>query len=101
MKIIYLWAAILSVGVMTSQLEAKFYGIGTPRPCIAEKKCEIDNPHWNNSITKVSVIYRDEMQNTYRWTKLINSAEGIKDCDVAARSFPYRFETCPEARQSM
>ena len=101
MKKINLWAAIISLGSIGAQLEAKTYGIDSPRPCIAEKKCEIENPHWNNSITKVSVTYRDEMQNTHRWTKMINSDEGVKDCDVAARAFPYRFETRPEARQSM
>ena len=99
MKKINLWAAIISFGILTPNLEA--YGIDSPRPCIAEKKCEVDNPYWNNSITKVSVTYRDEMQNTHRWTKMINSGEAIKDCDVAARAFPYRFETCPEVRQSM
>jgi len=101
MKNINFWMAIISICGIGSQLQAKTYGIDSPRPCIAEKACEVDNPHWNNSITKVSVTYRDEMQNTHRWTKMINSDEGVKDCDVAAKSFPYRFETCSKAQESI
>ena len=89
-----MWA--LGLALLNTELEAKVYGIDTPRPCIAEKACEVENPHWNSSITKVTVTYRDEMKNTHRWVKMINSDEGIQDCDKAAAYFPHRFEKCPE-----
>ncbi|MEB3702075.1 hypothetical protein Bealeia1_01155 [Candidatus Bealeia paramacronuclearis] len=92
-------AASVLLGLLNFHLQAKAYGIDSPRPCILEKSCEVENPHWNTSITKIAVTYRDEMKNTHQWTKMIHSDENIKDCDKAAAYFPYRFETCPEARE--